>query len=124
MNCRVLSYLSNASSGTVVAGLGGCGSTLNRLGGAVRFVHVDANESVYIVDIGNNRVMRWTKRASQRVIVVGNRPSGNSSSQLNYPYGVSVDSSANVYVTDYNSQCAMKWAAGAVIGGVTGVSGR
>jgi uncharacterized protein (TIGR03437 family) len=68
-------------------------------------VAVDTTGKVYVVDFGNNRV----RRVSNGVIstVAGNGTQGFSgdngpaaSAQLNYPFGVAVDSAGNLYIAD------------------------
>lgn len=126
-NCRVVSYLKNANSGTIVAGSGVCGGALTRLSGNVRYVHVDANGSIYVADYSNSRVVRWTKGSNVSVIVAGNGTSGSTLNQVNYPYGLWVDSNSNVYVAELNNQRVTKWTpgatAGVVVAGVSGVAG-
>ncbi|CAF0951113.1 unnamed protein product [Adineta steineri] len=58
-NYRCVKYLPGASSGILVAGLGGLGSELNQLGSSIRFNYVDSNQNIYISDGSNNRVMFW-----------------------------------------------------------------
>ncbi|CAF5042757.1 unnamed protein product, partial [Rotaria sp. Silwood1] len=47
--------------------------------------------------------------------------------QVNYPYGIWVDSSLNVFVSEYRNQCVTIWAPGAssnvVVAGISGSSG-
>lgn len=127
-NYRVVSYLRNAVSGSLVAGTGLNGNALNQLGSAVRFLYVDTNGSIYIADSTNHRVVRWTSSNSTGVIVAGNGISGASLSQLNVPYGVWVDSNSNVFVTEHNNHRVTRWApsasTGVVVAGVTGLSGE
>ena len=126
-NCRVVSYLKNASSGNIVAGSSSCGGSLNRLTTSLRYIHVDTNGSVYIADYGSSRVVRWIKGANLSVIVAGNGTQGSTLNQVSYPYGIWVDSSSNVYVTELNNQRVTKWTPGAtagiVVAGVSGAAG-
>ena len=48
--------------------------------------------------------------------VAGGNGYGNSQNQLYNPYGVTVDSSGNVYVADHSNQRIVKWAPGATEG--------
>lgn len=127
-NCRVLSYPPNSTNVTIVAGVGKCGVTLNRLAAHMRYLYVDANENIYVADTGNHRILRWPSGASAGVIVAGNGTTGASLEQLDSPHGVWVDSSANVYVTDYDNHRVMRWASGAsagvLVAGVTNSSGK
>ncbi len=127
-NYRVIAYLSNATSGTVVAGTGVTGAALNQLGSNVRYNYVDTNGNIYIVDVTNNRVVRWASGGPTGVVVAGNNGVGPGLNQLSSPYGVWVDSSSNVFVADYGNQRVIKWASGSltgvVVAGITGSSGN
>jgi hypothetical protein len=127
-NYRAVSYLTNAASGTVVAGTGVTGAALNQLGSNLRYNYVDTNGSIYIVDVTNNRVVRWASGGATGVVVAGNNGAGTGLNQLSSPYGVWVDSSSNVFVTEYANHRVTKWASGSttgvVVAGVTGSSGN
>jgi sugar lactone lactonase YvrE len=126
-NYRILSYLRNATNGTVAV-LGTNGSALNQFSQNMRYIHVDTSGNIYIADKGNNRVVRWASGGSTGVIVAGNDTAGNSLNLLNGPYGVWVDSDSNVYVTDTNNERVTKWApnatVGVVVAGITGSAGN
>jgi hypothetical protein len=127
-NTRVISYLTNAATGTVVAGANGNGAALNQLGSNMRFNYVDTNGSIYIVDVTNIRVVRWASGSSTGVVVAGNTGAGAGLNQLNSPYGIWVDSSSNVFVSEYANHRVTKWApgssSGVVVAGITGVAGN
>lgn len=127
-NCRVVSYLRNASIGSIVAGSGLNGTGLNRFAAAMRYLYVDTNGSIYIADTNNHRVIRWTSGSSTGVIVAGNGTNGTSLNQLDYPYGIWVDSNFNVYAVEFNNHRVTKWApgasAGVVVAGFSGLSGK
>jgi sugar lactone lactonase YvrE len=128
-NYRVVSYLTNAASGTVLAGSTGVtGGALNTLGGGIRFNYVDSNGSIYIADGSYNRVVRWASGGSTGVVVAGNNGAGAALNQVSGAYGVWVDSSANVFVAESGNQRVTQWAPGAstgiVVAGITGSSGN
>jgi sugar lactone lactonase YvrE len=127
-NYRVVSYLINATTGTVVAGGNGNGAALNQLGGGARYNYVDSNGSIYIVDLINSRIVRWASGGATGVVVAGNNGVGAGLNQFNSPYGVWVDSSSNVFVSESSNQRVTQWAPGATTGilvaGITGLSGN
>ncbi len=94
-------------------------------------VAVDAWGNLFIADSENQRVRKVT---ASRVIttvagtgVAGYNGDGGAatSAQLNYPYGVAVDPSGNLFIADFNNQRIRKVAASGVITTVagTGVAG-
>ncbi len=128
-NYRVLAYLVNAATGTVVAGTTGVtGANLNELGGGIRFNYVDSNGSIYLADGTYNRALRWASGGSTGVVVAGNNGAGAALNQVNGAYGIWVDSSANVYVAESGNHRVSQWApgasAGVVVAGITGQSGN
>ena len=75
------------------------GNRLNQLNDPV-YIFVDQDQSVYVSDQGNSRVMKWTKGAKEGVVVAGGQGQGNSLTQLSYPRGIIVDQLDTVYVVD------------------------
>ncbi|CAF4813857.1 unnamed protein product, partial [Rotaria magnacalcarata] len=49
---------------------------------------VDRQQTVYVSDKENHRIMKWEKGATEGVVVAGNNGNGNSLQQLSYPGGV------------------------------------
>jgi len=49
-------------------------------------------------------------------VLAGGNGSGNALNQLNQPFGVSVDSSGNIYVADYSNDRIVKWVPGSTQG--------
>ena len=127
-NYRIMKYVPGNNSGTLVAGTGASGTGLNQLSTGVRYNYVDSNQSIYIGDAYNNRVVVWAANASAGVIVAGNGTFGATLNQLYYPYGVWVDSNSNVFVAEYQNHRVTQWAPGAAAGilvaGITGLSGE
>ncbi|HWY10459.1 MAG TPA: T9SS type A sorting domain-containing protein [Bacteroidia bacterium] len=122
-------------AGTGVAGFSGDGSTAaaaqlnNPIG-----VAVDVSANVYIADFYNNRI-RKVNTAGVISTLAGTGVAGFSgdggtatAAQLNNPYGVAVDVSANVYVADYYNNRIRKVSTAGVIStyagtGIAGFSG-
>jgi len=107
--------------GRIVAGGNGQGNKLNQLNGP-SYIFVDREETVYVSDWGNNRVMKWLKGANEGIIVVGGQGQGNSLNQLNGPMGLLVNEIGDIYVADSENHRIMCWSLGAkegriVIGG-------
>ena len=63
-------------------------------------IAVDADDYVYVTDMGNNRIQKFDS-SGEFVASWGTGGSGNV--QFNMPLGIAVDSSGNIYVADvYN----------------------
>ena len=87
---------------------------------------LDASNAIYITDYANNRIQKWMAGASNGTTVAGlaNGTAGASSTALQVPVGIVLDSSNNMYFTDRANHRVMYWANGAssgtVIAGITG----
>eukprot|EP00929_Paragymnodinium_shiwhaense_P093629 TRINITY_DN53841_c0_g1_i1.p1 TRINITY_DN53841_c0_g1~~TRINITY_DN53841_c0_g1_i1.p1 ORF type:complete len:726 (-),score=125.51 TRINITY_DN53841_c0_g1_i1:463-2604(-) len=102
--------------GQVVAGGNGRGSAPWQLQRPFRLC-VDEEESVYIVDRNNNRIMKWVLGASQGEVVAGGNGSGSGLNQLDQPSGVAVHE-GHVFVVDRANHRVLRWAPGAKQGEV------
>ncbi|CAF1130705.1 unnamed protein product [Adineta steineri] len=99
------------NEGTVVAGGNGKGNQLNQLN-YPGFVFVDKEQSVYVLDFHNNRVMKWRKGAKEGRIVAGGNGQGGNLNQLSYPTGVIVDDLGQIYVADWGNHRVIRWCEG------------
>ena len=55
---------------------------------------------VYVVDQGNDRVMRWLKGAKEGEMLVGGKGRGSANEQFDQPASISLDARGNLYVVD------------------------
>ncbi|CAF5018488.1 unnamed protein product, partial [Rotaria sp. Silwood1] len=110
-------YRRGESQGTVVAGCNGSGNRLDQLNDP-QYVFVDRNNSVYVSDWGNHRVMKWVEGAKQGIVVAGGQGEGNGLTQLYGPEGVVVDELGTIYVADGGNDRIMRWTKGATQGSV------
>ncbi|CAF3425343.1 unnamed protein product [Rotaria socialis] len=93
---------------TLVAG-GNCkGDGLNQLN-EPRYLFVDRQQTVYVSDWYNNRVMKWNTGAKEGIVVAGGQGQGNALTQLYYPNGFFVDTLSTLYVADPWNHCVMRW---------------
>ncbi|CAF0862962.1 unnamed protein product [Adineta steineri] len=97
--------------GIIVAGGNGKGDKLNQLNNPT-FIFVDEDQSVYVSDRDNHRVMKWTKDAKEGTIVAGGNDKGGNFNQLSSPRGVIVDHSNQIYVVDCENDRVMRWCEG------------
>ncbi|CAF3207937.1 unnamed protein product, partial [Rotaria sp. Silwood2] len=122
-----------------VAGGNGYGSALNQLSHP-HSIFLDPNDSdaLYIVDSGNNRILKWDQVSSTGSVILGRMGRGNNSSQLNYPafmtmdklgtisllryqnvilaQQVHVDHNGTVFIADTGNHRVMKYSVNATIG--------
>ena len=132
---RVLRYDKSGSRESVVAGGQGRGGELNQL--VYReFTHghdfysslsllllaaqiyVDDEESVYVADSGNDRIMKWAKDASQGEVVAGGNGQGAGLNQLHFPTSLHVDRQRFLYIADQENHRIVRWLKGAKSGTV------
>ncbi|CAF1372436.1 unnamed protein product [Rotaria sordida] len=91
-------------NGTVVAGGHGRGAGLNQLNKPT-YIFVDQQQNVYVSDTWNHRVVKWTKDATEGIVVV-----------RGFPRGLFVDTMETIYVADYGNHRIMRWPKGATEG--------
>ncbi|CAF0794569.1 unnamed protein product [Adineta steineri] len=96
------------SEGIVVAGGNGEGNKLNQLHGP-GFISIDNDQSIYVSDCGNHRVMKWRKDQNEGIIVAGGNGQGANLNQLSSPKGVIVDNLGQIYVADMWNNRVMRW---------------
>ncbi|CAF4748768.1 unnamed protein product, partial [Rotaria sp. Silwood2] len=72
-------------------------------------VVVDQLGTVYVADLGNDRIMRWPKGATQGSVIVGGNSRGEQSNQLNWPIGLSLDRHGNLDVVHWGHYSVEKF---------------
>lgn len=82
---------------------------------------------MYILDTGNNRVLRWVIGDPVGFAVAGGRGAGTAINRLGTSYAMYVDASQNIYVSEYSNHRVSKWifgdnSTGILVGG-NGTSG-
>jgi len=109
--------------GTIVSGGNGRGDRLNQFN-CLGFIFIDREDTVYVSDCKNHRVMKWLKGASERIVVAGGYGRGYSLKELSSPQGLLVNQFGDVYVTDRKNHRIMYWSLGSnegrLIAGGTG----
>ncbi|CAF3423724.1 unnamed protein product [Rotaria sp. Silwood2] len=102
---------------TVVAGGNGKGAALNQLNHPA-YLFVDQQQSIYVSDKDNHRVMKWNRDAKEGIVVAGGHGYGNALTQLYCPQGLFVDTLGTLYVADQINSRVMCWPKGAKQGAV------
>ena len=77
---------------------------------------MDHQRHLYVSDIENCEVRRYTIGDKNGMIVAGGNRRGNQLNQLNYPSYLFVDEEQAVYVSDNNNHRVMKWNKGTTQG--------
>ena len=111
------SEIGKGKKGTIVAGENGSGNKLNQLY-IPSYIFIDREETVYVSDSHNHRVMKWLKGAKEGIVVAGGHGQGNSSKQLSYPRGLLVNELGDIYVADEWNHRIMCWSLGSKEGRV------
>ncbi|CAF1385803.1 unnamed protein product, partial [Adineta steineri] len=94
------------NEGVIVVGGNGQGNQLNQLNNP-SFIFVDEDQSVYVSDCNNHRVVKWRQGAKEGKIVAG-----GSVNQLSLPEGIVVDDLGQIYVVDGLNHRIMRWCEG------------
>ena len=84
-------------NGTRVAGSGGRGFRFSQLN-MPTYIFVDQQQTVYVSDAWNHRVMKWVKDVKEGTVVFRGSPRG-----------IFVDVAENVYVADYGNHQLVRW---------------
>jgi len=101
---------------TIFAGLNNTPGSANGIGSAARFnspagLAVDGAGNVYVADSGNNRIRKITPAAKVTTFAgsaLGSADGTGTAAQFNFPLGVAVDHSGNVFVTDTGNNIIRK----------------
>ncbi|CAF1267424.1 unnamed protein product [Rotaria sp. Silwood1] len=96
-------------NGITIAGGNGQGNALNQLA-SPHGLCIDNDQTVYIADCWNHRIMEWKPGATTGRVVAGGNGQGNHSNQLNYPADVIIDKKRNsLIICDYNNKRVVRW---------------
>lgn len=99
-----------------MAGGNGRGPAKNQLN-APRGIFVDKkDETLYVADCDNHRVMKFTLNSKYGVIVAGGKGQGNGLNQLNSPTGIFVAEDDSIFITGFSKHRVTKWDKGADFG--------
>jgi len=114
-----------SSDGTITTVAGGSGASVPLV--APRGVAVDRAGNLYIADSGEGRILMVTSTGATNVAGNGGccyTGDGGvaTSAQLNLPWGLTVDATGNVYVSDAGNNAVRMLAARVVIPALTGVA--
>ncbi|CAF1496725.1 unnamed protein product, partial [Rotaria sp. Silwood1] len=98
-----------AQNGITVAGGNGKGGGINQL--ALPFgLYVDEDETIYVADWGNHRIVEWKSGATNGKVVAGGNGDGNEVHQLKFPLYVIIDKeSDSLIISDRGNNRVVRW---------------
>lgn len=95
--------------GLIITNGNGAGKEENQLNGP-EGVFVDDDQTMFIVDTKNARVMEWKTRDVKGKVVAGSGTAGRGLHQLNHPTNVWVDKETNsLIICDWGNQRIVQW---------------
>ncbi|CAF3228579.1 unnamed protein product [Rotaria socialis] len=96
-------------NGLTVAGGNGEGNGINQLSNPWG-LYVDDDQTVYIADQSNHRIVEWKSGATSDQVVAGGNGQGSGAHQLSNPYDVIVDKERDsLIISDYSNRRVVLW---------------
>ena len=96
-------------NGTTIAGGNGAGTGLNQLSYPFG-IYIDDDQTVYVADYANHRIVEWKNGATSGTIVAVGNGTGNGANQLKSPTAVIVDKETDsLIIADYNNKRVVRW---------------
>ncbi|CAF1458666.1 unnamed protein product, partial [Rotaria sp. Silwood1] len=96
-------------NGVTVAGGNGQGSDTNQINQPFGLC-VDDDETIYVADCSNHRIVEWKCGATIGQIVAGGNKSGDGAHQLNSPTDVIFDKATDSFIiADYGNKRVVRW---------------
>ncbi|CAF1518604.1 unnamed protein product [Rotaria sp. Silwood1] len=98
-----------AQNGVTVAGGNGEGNGINQLSYPYG-LYVDDDQSIYVADYFNHRIVEWKSGATSGQVVAGINGQGDGANQLNFPMDVIVDKERDsLIVCDRWNRRVVRW---------------
>ncbi|CAF2754946.1 unnamed protein product [Rotaria sp. Silwood2] len=96
-------------NGHTVAGGNGTGNGFNQLGRPSSLC-IDHDQSVYVADFDNHRIVKWKKGATKGNVVAGGNAEGFRTDQLYSPTDLIIDNERDsIIICDYNNLRVVRW---------------
>ncbi|CAF3900310.1 unnamed protein product, partial [Rotaria sp. Silwood1] len=96
-------------NGITVAGGNRQGNGINQLSNPLG-LYVDADQTIYVADRVNHRIVEWKRGATSGQVVAGADGQGSGDHQLNNPHDVIIDKERDsLIICDYGNQRVVRW---------------
>ena len=103
-------------SAITVAGGNGQGNQLNQLSQPLGVCFDDRDQTVYVVDYGNHRIVEWKSNATNGQIVTSSDEKGSQLNQLNHPTDMIIDHRDNsLIIADRGNKRVIRWSRQATV---------
>ncbi|CAF4216375.1 unnamed protein product, partial [Rotaria magnacalcarata] len=98
-------------NGLIAAGGNGQGNGINQLDSPYGlYVDDDDDQTVYVADSSNHRIVKWKKGAANGQVVVGGNGKGSGAHQLSYPLDVIVDKERDsLIISEFENSRGVRW---------------
>ncbi|UJR32582.1 hypothetical protein I4U23_020042 [Adineta vaga] len=98
-----------STNAVTVAGGQGTGSSLSQLSSPFG-VYVDEDQTLYVADWGNDRILEWKYGSTSGQVVAGGNGRGSRLDQLHHPTDVIVDKNTDSFIiSDMNNRRVVRW---------------
>jgi sugar lactone lactonase YvrE len=98
-----------SQNGNTIAGVKGKGEQLDQFN-APSGVYVDDNETIYVADYNNHRVVAWSGETTSGQVVAGGNGQGSALNQLDRPTDVIIDrSTKSLLICDRLNRRVVRW---------------
>ena len=105
----MLSNLKGFGFGACLVGRNGQGNGNNQLSYPCG-LYIDDDQTIYIADHSNHRIIEWKWNATSGQVVAGGNTKGNEDHQLSYPTDVIVDKERdNLIICDRGNRRVVRW---------------
>jgi len=101
----------------IIAGGHGEGNDDNQLSSPYQ-IFVDHNQTVYIADYFNHRIVKWCEDSENGVLVAGGHGYGDSLEQMKLPHSIVVDQMGTMYIVDFGNDRILRWFTNSTVGSI------
>ncbi|CAF4219930.1 unnamed protein product, partial [Adineta steineri] len=108
-NNRVQRFAPNSTNGTTVAGVAGSHSNALTNLKKPTAIDIDNNSNIYILDMGNTRLVEWAQNATSGTLLISDNSLSNDYDILLVP-----NSSNEIYISDQGGHAIYLWTFGAL----------